>query len=430
MEIKKVGVISLGCAKNRVDCEVMMKKIADEGYEFCSDMAQCDAIIVNTIAFIEQAKEEAIRNILDAALYKELNLKKLIVTGCLAERYKEEIFELIPEVDAVLGIKSFDEIVAALKSDERFSLFKPLSASSPEGERVLTTENYSVYLKIAEGCSNRCAYCVIPIIRGSYQPRSADSVIKEAERLAKNGAVEINVISQDTSRHPEIIKIIRGICAIESVKWVRLLYLYPDEITDELIAEIKNQEKVVKYIDLPLQHASTPVLKRMNRRGTNRSYSSLLCKLRREIPELAVRTTFITGFPGEKDADFKTLCEFVRKSRFENMGVFTYSCEEGTKAAGFCGKVDKRLSEKRAETLMEIQFGLLDRINKKYLGKTYPVLCEGVENDYFVGRAFFQAPEVDGRILFKSENDCKEGEFYNVTLEKYDTYDFYGKEAE
>lgn len=430
MEIKKVGVISLGCAKNRVDCEVMMKKIQDAGYEFCPNGAECDAIIVNTCAFIEAAKEEAIRNILDAAMLKQMNLKKLIVTGCLAERYKEEIFKSIPEVDAILGIKSFDEILSALSSDEKFSCFKPLSAMSPEGERLLTTENYSVYLKIAEGCSNRCAYCVIPIIRGSYQPRNADSIIKEAEALAKNGAVEINVISQDTSRHPDLIKIIRGICNIESVKWVRLLYLYPDEITDELISEIKNQEKVVKYIDLPLQHASSGILKKMNRRGTNRSYTSLLCKLRREIPEIALRTTFITGFPGEKDSDFKTLCEFVRKSRFENMGVFTYSREEGTPAAGYCGQIDKRLSEKRAETLMEIQYSLLEKINKKYLGKVFPVLCEGEEDGYYVGRAYFQAPEVDGKIYFRSKRSCTEGNFYNVLLNKYDTYDFYGAEAE
>ena len=318
MKIKKVGVISLGCAKNRVDCEVMMKKIADAGFEFCGNFEECDAVIVNTCAFIEAAKEEAIRNILDAAAYKEANLKKLIVTGCLAERYKDEIFALIPEVDAILGIKSFDEIVSALSSDEKFACFKPLSAESPEGKRVLTTENYSVYLKIAEGCSNRCAYCVIPLIRGSYQPRNADNVIAEAKELAENGAVEINIISQDTSRHPDLIKIIRGICEIESVKWVRLLYLYPDEITDELIEEIKKQDKVVKYIDLPLQHASSNILRKMNRRGTNRSYSSLLCKLRKEIPEFALRTTFITGFPGEKDSDFKILCDFVRKSKFRS----------------------------------------------------------------------------------------------------------------
>lgn len=429
MNIKKVGVISLGCAKNRVDCEVMMNKIAEAGFEFCADTSECDAIIVNTCAFIEEAKEEAIRNILDAAMYKEINLKKLIVTGCLAERYKEEIFELIPEVDAILGIKSFDEIIAAISSEKKFSCFKPLSAESPEGKRVLTTENYSVYLKIAEGCSNRCAYCVIPLIRGNYQPRNAENIINEAKTLAENGAVEINVISQDTSRHPELIKIIRGICEIESVKWVRLLYLYPDEITDELIEEIKNQEKVVKYIDLPLQHASSGILKKMNRRGTNRSYTSLLCKLRKEIPEIALRTTFITGFPGEKAEDFKILCEFLRKSRFENMGVFTYSREEGTKAAGFCGQVDKRLSAKRAETLMEIQYNLLDKINKKYIGKVLPVLCEGIENEYFIGRAYFQAPEVDGKIYFKSKGNCKEGQFYNVLLDRYDTYDFYGSEV-
>ena len=429
MEIKKIGVISLGCAKNRVDCEVMMKKIQDAGFEFCENEAECDAIIVNTCAFIETAKEEAIRNILDAAAYKALNLKKLIVTGCLAERYKEEIFSSIPEVDAILGVKSFDEIVPALLSEEKFSCFKPLSEKSPEGERLITTENYSVYLKIAEGCSNRCSYCVIPYIRGNYQYRETANIINEAKVLAARGAVEINVISQDTSRHPELIKIIRGICEIQSVKWVRLLYLYPDEISDDLIAEIKNQSKVVKYIDLPLQHASSPVLKRMNRRGNQKKYSALIGKIRREIPSIALRTTFITGFPGEKNSDFKALCEFVRKIKFENMGVFTYSREEGTPAAGYCGQIDKRMSEKRAETLMEIQYGLLDKINKKYLGKVFPVLCEGIENDHFVGRAYFQAPEVDGKIFFKSKNDCQEGQFYNGFLVKYDTYDFYGFET-
>lgn len=427
-KIKKVGVISLGCAKNRVDCEVMMQNLADAGYEFCNDESVCDAVIINTCTFIEPAKQEAIENILQMAQYKGQNLKKLIVTGCLAERYKEEILNEIPEVDGVLGVKSFDEICNCLESDKPFQLFKPLSSPSPEGNRVLTTENYSVYLKIAEGCSNRCTYCIIPVIRGDFMPREHEKIVKEAKSLAENGAKEINIIAQDITRHPQLIQIVKNICNIKSVEWVRLLYLYPDEITDELIELIATEPKVVHYIDIPLQHASNPVLKRMNRRGNSLEYSKLISKLRKKIPDMSIRTTFITGFPGETAKDFDNLYNFIRKIKFNNMGVFTYSKEESTKAAKFCGQIPERTKKRRAEKLMELQYGILNDLNEKYLGKTFKVLCEGIDNEYYIGRTYFQAPEVDGKIYFTSDKTCKEGEFYNVILEKYDCYDFYGKE--
>ena len=431
--INNIGVISLGCAKNRVDCEVMIQKLLDAGYQLCDDYNACDAIIVNTCAFIGPAKEEAVQNILEAASYKSYGLKKLIVTGCLAQRYGNELIQLIPEIDAMLGVKNFDIILEALREEKALSEIAPLTLPSPEGPRSLTTENYSVYLKIAEGCSNRCAYCVIPSIRGDFMPRRVENILQEAKALAQNGAKEINIIAQDITRHPGLIEIIKGICAIDSVAWIRLLYLYPDEITPELIDLIAKEEKIVKYIDIPLQHAANPVLKRMNRRGTQKDYRKLIASLRKKIPQMALRTTFITGFPGETKQDFADLFQFIRDIRFQNLGVFPYSREEGTKAAGYCGQLSEKTKQRRAEQLMQLQYGILDEINQTFVGNTYTVLCEGeaeiesTEKNLYKGRAYFQAPEVDGMIYFTSPQPCKAGEFYPVTLLKYDCYDFYGQ---
>lgn len=427
-DIHTVGVVSLGCAKNKVDCEIMLKLLVDAGYELCNSYEECDAIIINTCAFIKEAKEEALDNIFEAATYKKGNLKKLVVTGCLAQRYADEIKALIPEVDAIVSVKGFDRICEVLESKDGITEINvPLSSPHPEGDRLLTTENYSVYIKIAEGCSNRCAYCAIPYIRGNFMPRTKESILAEAEKLAKDGAVEINLIAQDLTRHPDLTEIIKGIAAIDAVKWIRLLYLYPDEITDELIDLMASEEKVVKYIDLPLQHASASVLKRMNRRGKSSDYTRLIKKMRRKMPDLTLRTTFIVGFPGETRADFDELIEFVSKIKFDNMGAFSYSAEDGTPAASFCGQISERTKARRLEKLMTMQYDVVQHYAEKQIGKIHKVLCEGMNEDgLYKGRTQYQAPEVDGTVYFSSEELCVPGNFYDVRIESNEHYDLYG----
>jgi ribosomal protein S12 methylthiotransferase len=425
-DIRTVGVVSLGCAKNKVDCEIMLKLLVDAGYELCNVYEECDAIIINTCGFIKEAKEEALDNIFEAATYKKAGLKKLIVTGCLAQRYAEEIKALIPEVDAIISVKGFDRICEALESDIT-EISVPLTDPHPEGERLLTTDNYSVYLKIAEGCSNRCAYCAIPYIRGNFMPRTKESVLAEAKKLADDGAVEINLIAQDLTRHPDLIDIIKGIAAIDSVKWIRLLYLYPDEITDELIEVMATEEKVVKYIDLPLQHASGSILKKMNRRGKSSDYTRLIKKMRKKMPDLTLRTTFIVGFPGETRADFEELVDFIEKIKFDNMGAFAYSAEDGTPAASFCGQISERTKARRLERLMTTQYGIVQDASQKQIGKTLTILCEGMNEDgLYKGRSQYQAPEVDGNVYFSSEELCIPGNFYQVKIESNEHYDLYG----
>lgn len=426
--IHKIGVVSLGCAKNRIDCEIMLRLLTDRGYELCDSYEQCDAIIINTCAFIKEAKEEAIDNIFKAAEYKAEGLKRLIVTGCLVQRYAAEIIELIPEVDAVVSVKAFDQIIRVLESPEQGMVVSvPLSAPHPEGKRILTTPDYSVYLKIAEGCSNRCSYCAIPYIRGPFMARSVESILAEAKELAENGAKEINLIAQDLTRHPDLIPIIRGIASIDSVRWIRLLYLYPDEISDELIDLIASEPKVVKYLDLPLQHASASLLKRMNRRGKGSDYTKLIRKLRKKIPGIVLRTTFIVGFPGETRQDFETLLSFVENIAFDNMGAFAYSAEEGTPAARYIGQISEKTKQRRLDRLMSLQFNVAGQLSDQYIGKTLTVLCEGINEDgLWKGRTAFQAPEVDGNIFFTSEDPCIEGEFYQVKVESYENYDLYG----
>ncbi len=431
-EKTKVGMIALGCEKNRIDAEVMLAALADEGCEICSDESECDVIIVHTCAFIDKAKEESIDNILAAAQQKITGrCRKLIVTGCLAERYRNEIIESIPEVDAVLGSKSFDRIAEAvkIKDDRKYEHYDPLTKETPAGARILTSPEYSVYLKIADGCSNHCTYCVIPSVRGEFMPRKFDDIVTEAEALAANGAKEINLIAQDTTAYPELCRLVRRIAQIDTVKWIRILYFRPEEITDELIDLFATEDKLVKYIDIPLQHASEHVLRLMNRPQSDRELTDLVDRLRDRIPGVSLRTTFITGFPHETEEDFEILCNFVKRSRFNNLGVFTYSKEEGTKAGRMHGQIDQETKERRADIIMGIQNTLLDSVNAGFLGKTYDVLCEGFdeEKDMYTGRAYFQAPDIDGRIYFRSDDPVEEGEFRKVRLDVYETYDFYGK---
>ncbi len=424
----KIGMIALGCEKNRIDAEIMLHTLEEAGMELCSRLEECDGIIVHTCTFIDPAKEESIEAILNAAEYKKSGtLKKLIVTGCMAERYQEEILRELPEVDACLGVKSIDRIQEALEGTVRTS-FTPLTEPMPEGKRTLTSTPWSVYLKIAEGCSNHCSYCVIPSVRGEFQPRTVDHIVQEAKELAAGGAKEINLIAQDTTRHPELCRILREVCALPEVEWVRILYCRPEEITDQLLDTMAQQTKCVPYLDIPLQHASGRILKKMNRTGNDRTLSTQLNHIRQVLPGIALRTTFITGFPSETEEDFRILCEFVKQNRFENLGVFPYSREEGTKAAAMHRQIPENVKRERADTLMLLQQNLLETISAPRIGTTVKVLYEGEDENGSYGRAFFQAPDVDGKVYFIPKRWILPGTFVQVCLERYENYDYYGIE--
>lgn len=427
----KVGIIALGCAKNRIDAEMMLTMLRNSGFEICPDLSQCEAIVVHTCTFIDAAKTESIDEILSAAAYKTTGkLKRLVVTGCLAERYQNEVLRLLPEVDACLGARSFDKVVEAIRTKETFEEYKPLTELPPECDRTVSTGSKSVYLRIAEGCSNHCTYCVIPSVRGEFMPRTYESIMAEARKLAADGAVEINLIAQDTTRHPDLCRLIRDIADIESVHWVRILYCRPEEISDELLQTMAEVHKCVPYIDVPLQHASGNVLKKMNRSGDDKSLSRLIDHIRQELPGCSVRTTFITGFPTESEEDFETLCNFVKRNRFANLGVFPYSREEGTKAGRMRGQIPEEVRQRRADIIMQIQHDLLAKTNRPLLGNVFEVLCEGKRKDgRYVGRAYFQAPEVDGQVIFTSEKQIEPGTFVPVLLKRYREYDFYGTAA-
>lgn len=423
----KIGLIALGCAKNRVDAEVMLANILKRGHEMCEDPAECDAIIVHTCTFIEAAKTESIEAILEAAQYKtDGKLKRLVVTGCMAERYREEIRNEMPEVDAVLGSKSFDRIGEALESEDIYTHYRPLSEQTPEGDRVLTAPPYSVYLKIADGCSNHCSYCVIPAVRGEFQPRTFDALMDETHKLVSAGAREINIIAQDTTKHPDLIRLIHAVCAIDEVRWVRILYCRPEGLSDPLLQAMASEPKCVPYIDLPLQHASGKILKKMNRTGDPEKLTALLAHVRDMLPGCILRTTFIVGFPHEDEEDFTQLCEFIKTNRFHNLGVFPYSREEGTKAAAMHGQIEEDTKHRRAEIVMGLQNRLLPEINAPFLDTVQDVLCEGETENGYVGRGWFQAPEVDGKVYFTSGERCRPGDFVRVLLKRYDEYDFYG----
>lgn len=430
----KVGMISLGCEKNKIDAEVMLAKLDNCGFEICSEQSECDVIIVHTCTFIDKAKEESIENILTVAAYKTTGkLKKLIVTGCMAERYKKEIFDSVPEVDAVLGSKSFDKICEAISSSfcyEKFFHCRSLEEETPDGERILTSPNYSVYLKLADGCSNHCSYCIIPSVRGEFIPRPYENVLAEAKALVCNGAKEINLIAQDTTAYPRLCDLIKDISELSDVKWVRVLYCRPEEISEELIDLMVSEKKFVHYIDVPLQHASGRILKLMNRSMDDKSLEILLNNIRRKVPDVSLRTTFITGFPKENEEDYRILCDFVECIQFDNLGVFTYSREEGTKACRMHGQIPQDVKESRANGIMELQMRLIEKINGKHIGKVYEVLCEGYDSEsrLYSGRAYFQAPDIDGRVYFSSLEEHFPGDFVKVEIDSSELYDLWGKE--
>ena len=436
----KVGMVSLGCSKNQVDAEIMLSKIRDAGYELSADSGLCDVVIVNTCGFIESAKSEAIENILEfAALKAEGRIKAIIVTGCLSERYREQVAAELPEVDAVVGIgrnAQIADIIGRVLKGERVVEFGGKEELPLEGKRIVSNLPFFAYLKIADGCDNLCTYCAIPLIRGGYRSRSIESVVEEAETLAGNGVKELIVIAQDITRYgldlygerrlPELLD---RLCGIEGVEWIRLLYTYPDEITDELIDCIARQPKIVKYLDIPLQHISDRLLKAMNRRGTGAEIRGLIEKLRRRVPGIALRTTFIVGFPGETEEEFEELCEFVRGARFERMGCFAFSPEEDTPAALMDGQLDEETKQRRCEVLMDEQLTAAEDFCKGMVGKTLDVIVEGYDRhaESCFGRSVYDSPDIDPKVFFTTPSPINAGDIVKVRITDWMDYDLIGE---
>ncbi len=421
----KIALISLGCAKNLINSEQMLALLDEAGYEIVGDPDGADAAIVNTCGFIESAKQEAIDEIIALGSLKEDGrLGKIIVAGCLAERYKTELSDGMPEIDALVGTGSYADIAEAVHDAlcGRFpTLFGNINAPEPETSRIVSTGPGWAYIKIAEGCSNCCAYCVIPSLRGSYRSRPMDRILKEAELLSSSGVRELIVVAQDITRYGEDIygkrclpDLLRKLCAVTGIQWLRLHYLYPDELDDELIEVIAGQAKILKYIDMPIQHINDGILRRMNRRGTGAEIRALITKLRNRIPEVVIRTSIITGLPGEGEAEFSELCDFLREAKIERAGVFPYSPEEGT-AAYDMERPDPETARNRAEQVMELQSRIMDEFNKSREGKTVLVLCEGYDEELCrpFGRSYAESPEIDGYILLDTGTP---GEFYEVLL--------------
>lgn len=430
----KVGMVSLGCPKNQVDAELLLSKIKNDGYVLEPDSGNCDVVIINTCGFIESAKQEAIENILEfITLKKEGTIKKIIVTGCLAERYRDEIAEEMPEVDAIIGIGSNDKIADAIKGvmrDEKVYLYGEKSDLPLEGDRVLTTLPFYAYLKIAEGCDNCCSYCAIPSIRGRFRSRPMESIVKEAESLAARGVKELVVVAQDTTRYGQdlygeykLAELLRKLAQIDGFRWIRVLYAYPERITDELLDVMASEEKIAKYIDIPLQHCNKQILRDMNRPGDRESIETLISKVREKVPGITVRTTLIAGFPGETEEQFEELCQFVKDMRFDRLGCFAYSSEEDTPAAEMEGQLDEQLKIRRAEIVTEEQMNIMARQNEKKVGQTVTVVTEGFDRfgECYFGRSEADAPDIDGKIFFTSEKKLSVGDFVKVALE--DTLD-------
>ena len=423
-----IGMISLGCAKNQVNAEQMLYLLRQAGYEILPDPDGAELVIINTCGFIDSAKEEAIDHILAmGALKQEGRVGKILVTGCLAQRYQEEIVNEMPEVDGVLGTGSYYDVanaVGQVLSGKRYKRFDDINADQSEDGRILTTPEYYAYLKIAEGCDNHCAYCVIPKLRGKLRSRPMEDLIKEAEQLASDGVKELIVVAQDTSRYGldlygerKLAELLRRLCKIDGLVWVRVHYLYPDEMSQELIDVLANEPKIVKYLDIPIQHINDEILRKMNRRGNGEYVRQLFTKLRHEIPGLVLRTSLITGLPGEGEEEFQQLCEFLKEFKLERAGTFTFSPEEGTKAA-LMEYPDKAVAQERAEIIGELQSRIMDEYNASCEGKIMQVLCDGYDpdEDCYYGRTYADSPDIDGRIWFTSSRHVKTGEFVNVCV--------------
>ena len=433
--------VSLGCDKNLVDSEVMLGLLRDRGYSLTNEEAEADVIVVNTCCFIHDAKEESIQTILEMAEYKKLGrLQVLLVAGCLAQRYQTEILNEIPEVDAVVGTTAINNIVEAIEEvleGKKAECYADLQALPlPETNRVNTTGGYYSYLKIAEGCDKFCTYCIIPSLRGKFRSVPMERLIKEAQFLAEGGVKELTLIAQETTVYgvdlygkkmlPELLD---KLCEIEGIEWIRLLYCYPEEITEELIETIKRQPKICHYLDMPIQHAADTVLKRMGRRTTHKELIELITKLRKEIPDIALRTSLITGFPGETEEEHQELLEFVKEAGFERLGVFTYSKEENTPAAKMKGQITKKVKVQRQKELMKLQQQISKKRGEEKVGRTIRVMIEGKlpEDDIFIGRSYMDAPNVDGFVFVHSKDSYLSGEFVDVKITQAKEYDLVGE---
>ena len=436
----KIGFVSLGCSKNLVDTERMLYLLAEKGYEITPEAEEAEIIILNTCGFIESAKSESIENIIDLASLKEIgSLRALICTGCLAERYREEIMKEMPEVDALLGVGSLEKIVEAVESvsrGEKYTAFLDKETSPLGGDRVLTTPEYTAYLKIAEGCDNRCTYCAIPLIRGKMRSRTIEDIVAEAKDLERLGVKELNLIAQDTTRYGldlygeyRLAALVRAITEETSIPWIRLLYCYPDKITDDLIHELQTNPRLVKYMDVPVQHISDGVLARMNRHGDGDTVRAAIKRLRAAVPDITLRTTAMVGFPGETEEDFEELCTFIKESRFDRFGGFTFSPEEGTAAASLPDQLDEDVKRARLDTLMEIQLDISAALQAEKVGRELLVLAEGFDAAAGIhyGRSAADAPDVDGKIYFSAPRRIAPGTFLRVQITEALDYDLIGK---
>lgn len=436
----KIGMVSLGCSKNLVDSERMLHKIKKRNYILTTDSGMADIVVVNTCGFIQSAKEEAIDTILELCTLKaEGQIKKIIITGCLTERYKEEAAELFPEVDAVIGIGSNEDIVDIIDrvlSNERVVEFKEKSRLALTGERIISTLPFFAYLKIAEGCSNCCTYCAIPSIRGPFRSVSMEEVLKEATWLSENGVTELIVIAQDSTKYgfdiygeSKLPELLNKLCEIDSLKWIRVLYCYPERITDELIDVISKQEKIVKYMDIPIQHSDENILKSMNRSGSALELKNLINKIRLKIPDVTIRTTVITGFPGETEEQFNSMAEFIKEMQFDRLGAFAYSEEEGTKAATFENQIDEEIRAHRADIIMQQQQLISENKNQKKIGETLESVVEGFDKwgECYFGRTQSDAPDIDGKIFFTSDKKLEIGQYVKVKITDSLDYDLIGE---
>ncbi len=435
-----VGFISLGCPKNQVDAELMLSKIEKAGFNIVDVAYEADVVVINTCGFIEDAKKEAIDNILEMIeLKNEGSISKILVTGCLAERYKDEIFKEFPEVDGVLGLGANGDIVTAVNAvmnGEIIGAYPDNEKMPMTGERLLTTPQHWAYLKIADGCSNCCTYCAIPAIRGSFRSRPIDEIVEEAKKLASDGTKEIIIVAQDTTRYGldlygelRLPELLRQLNAIDGLEWIRMLYCYPDRITDELLDTMAECSKVLHYLDIPLQHADGRILKKMNRSGDRESLTDLIDKIREKLPDVVLRTTFITGFPGEDEEAFNTLSEFIDDNMFDRLGCFAYSAEEGTPAAQFDEQVDEEVRKHRADVIMEQQYDIFEFKQRKLIGKTLKCIVEGYDgySDSYFGRTWMDAPEIDSVVYFTGKGDYDEGDIVDVEIFDINEYDLMGE---
>lgn len=437
----KVGMISLGCPKNQVDGEVMLKKLADAGFGIVSEIQDSDVMIINTCGFIDDAKKEAIESILEVAEYKNAGLiSAIVVTGCLAERYQDEIIQEMPEVDAVVGIGSNRDIVKICQKallGINTTVYENKCYLPLDDDRLLSTPPHWAYLKIAEGCDNRCSYCAIPGIRGKFRSRTIESVVAEAETLAEKGVKEVILVAQDTTRYGEDLygeyaldRLLKELVKIDGIEWLRLFYCYPQRITESLIDVIADNDKICNYIDIPIQHSSAAVLKAMNRIGTGDDYKKLFAEMRAKIPDLSLRTTFMAGFPGESEEDFEDLCTFVKEVKFDKMGCFAFSPEEDTPAFDMDNQIDDDIKTRRQDVLMDIQYYITEESNQSRVGKTYKVIVDEFDGERYIGRSYLDSPEIDSGIIFTSDDKLNIGQFVNVKITDFDGYDLVGEKLE